>query len=545
MKKALVVFFMAAAFPVTLCGCRESPVLEQIVYEQDHEIDPEQDSVDDKNDDENRDEQLPPQEQTEDAEKQNDQKQDDAVSGNAQNTADKTYNQRYQDGADPNGESGTDHSDTTNTEGGQSAATEDTADPSGEGGGNGETPGGDEPAPSEEDVGKQVVDYRGVTITVPENVDSVTATGEAASIVEMLGGSGRLLASSESFKSNALAGRAFSDLSDVAAWWDGEGSEPISSSDFSALLAAAPQVCFEISGQNTFSEDQIAQLTAQGITYVVLPPLTSTANIKSAVTLVGTVLGDRSASGGTNAPAIASQYCSWTDNLLGRVNAKKASDKKYTLYISAWDDDAYWEIKNSYASYASGYGMAIASNKSDSIVGECLTEEGVTNNASDRAYVNPLKNNYWLHYVSGSLGREKYGVNATIDTSTGTALGSSSAFPAVIVSDASIKEKMQSDLHWTVYGWVQNESTGVEARGFSDGQGNVIPTTIAGEYEILVNPGGLGDWADGSVESPLEAAWIACKFRGIISMDEMRSYVSDFYSTFYHLDVNTSDVLGE
>lgn len=566
MKKRAVILFLSILFPATLLGCRESPVLEAIVYQQNQETDPNQKSLDSNPEHPEQDQQLPPQEQTEDARTQNDPQQNMGRSGQTTSADTESWQSTYQEQANANGQTSISSGNTTNQgetgrpadsadgmqqpsdaagsnesqSGGSDASGMDgsqgtTGDISGNGSGEGEQPGTDE-------THKQIVDARGTVIDLPEQVDTVTAVGEAATMVEMLGGPGRLLGSSEQFLKNQLAGNAFPDLSSVQTWWQNDGSGAISDAAFSALLEAAPQVCFEISGQGTFTEKQVAALSEHGITYVVLPAMNSIENIKTAVSLVGEVLGDKSSDNGTNAVKIAQEYTKWADEMLSKING--SGQKKSTLYVTAWDENAYWEIKNSEQGvWKSGYGAAVAEKNNATAMNDCLTQANLSNAGSDRVYVNPLKNNYWLHYIQGGNGIFRYGMNLTV--SQGDICLGNDAFPAVIVSSADIKTHMQADLHWNVYSWV-SDAAGNMGRGLSDGQGHIIPSTIEKSYEIYVNPSGLGSWSGGSVETPLEVAWLSCKFQGGCSLEEVRSMVSDFYSHFYHMDqVNTQLILGE
>lgn len=41
------------------------------------------------------------------------------------------------------------------------------------------------------------------------------------------------------------------------------------------------------------------------------------------------------------------------------------------------------------------------------------------------------------------------------------------------------------------------------------------------------------DWANGSLESPLAAYWLACQFDGVYTLDEVKSETQSFYQTFF------------
>ncbi|MCD7865334.1 MAG: ABC transporter substrate-binding protein [Clostridiales bacterium] len=582
MNKTLLLIIVGCLC-VCQTGCRKSPVLVQTVYEQDHDVDEdtETDSIDNDEGNENQDEDLAPKDEIDDSDSKRDQTREDALNGDGNDQADQTYSSTYNDYADDRGtasqatdtssenasessgsgdsnssgsgegdSSGGEASDQSSSQNGSDSETGSGEDNEENNGGDGslddDSQSGTETEPTAEKEKKQIVDARGEYVEVPVDVDTVTAVGEAAVIVEMLGGSGRLLGSSGSFTGSGLVQSVFSSqgVSDVQTWWDDDGSETITSADFEALVAAKPDVCFEISGDSTFSSEQIEALEEAGISYVVIHSFTSISNIEAAVTLIAEVLGDQSSDGGTNAPQIAEQYSSWADRVVNAVSGKGSA--KTTLYVSAWDDTAYWEIKNNISGvWGAGYGVAIAwKGAKTAPLNECMGYANLTNRGLDNYYIVPLENNYWLNYVTGGNGTFSYGTILT-KTLAGTGLGDAS-FPAVVVSDSSVKTAIESDFHWDVYG--RNvDAAGNTALGFSDGSGQTIGSSIVGDYGIYVNPTGVASWTAG-IEAPLEAAWLSYKFQngeGGISLDELRSMVSEFYSTFYNISVDTSSILGE
>lgn len=567
----ILLLIIAGCLVVSQAGCRKSPVLVQTIYEQDHEVDEDTqtESIDNDEENEDQDEDLAPQEEIDDSDSKRDQTREDALSGDGTDVADQTYDSTYNENADTTGTAeygtaaGSSETEDQDDSGSGEGSSEDTGsgeDNETETGGNGsledDAESGTDVEPSQEKEKKQIVDARGEYVEVPVDVDTVTAVGEAAVIVEMLGGSGRLMASSGSFTGSSLAQSAFSSqgFSDVKTWWDGDGSSTITSANFEALIAAKPDVCFEISGQGTFSTEQIEALEEAGISYVVIHAFTSVSNIEAAVTLVAEVLGDKSSEGGTNASQIAEQYCSWAESTVSSVQGRGSA--KTTLFISTWDENAYWEIKNSTSGVwagsdigsGSGYGVAIAwkGAKVDPL-NECMGYANLTNRALDNYYVVPFVNGYWLHYVTGGTGKFVYGTVLTV-TTAGVALGESD-YPAIVVADSSIKSSIESDFHWGVYGTNTDATGNTQAHSFSDGSAsrNPITSSIVGEYDIYVNPTGVASWTEG-IEAPLEAAWLSYKFQGDeggVSLSELRSMVSEFYSTFYHISVDTSSILGE
>ena len=537
-RKLVLVLLSACA--VTASGCRLSPVLEQVVYEQNHNIDQDQESKDDQEDNQDEDQQMESKKQVDDSESQQGQEKDDAVSGDGNAQSDTVYGGSYRDGAKTNGTDNT--SPENQTEAGGGAATGNQT--GGTGNGTNYEPGttGD----------KSIEDARGVTVQIPENVASVTAPGELGLMVEMLGGSNRLLASSNSLTENSLAKQAFSGqgIFNVKNWWSGTGTGQISDADFQALLNSKPDVCLEISGYGSFTSAQVTQLENAGITYFVMPKLDSVDHIKEAVTLMGTILGDKSSGGGTNAPMVAKQYCDWADKVVKLARVTDSNNQKYSLYISAWDTDAYWSTWSKDDGLGDeGYGVAIAAN-SDSVaaLNSCLNTALVNNTQTSTRdqYVNPLKNLDWLQKVTGD--QATYGTPgnyARTDDSDNACYLGSKQFPAIIVANQSIKTAILNDKHWTSYGKNPSGSNSFEY-GYTDQHGKFVPSNIHGNYEIYINPSGIGDWVAGSVETPLEAAWVSCKLQGQCSLEQVRNLASEFYKTFYHLDnVNTADILGE
>lgn len=535
-RKLVLVWLSACA--VTASGCRLSPVLEQVVYEQNHDVDQDQESKDDQDYNQDEDQQMESKKQVDDSESQQGQEKDDAVSGDGNAQSDTVYGGSYRDGSKTNGTDNT--SPENQTEAGGGAATGNQT--GGTGNGTNYEPGttGD----------KSIEDARGVKVQIPENVASVTAPGELGLMVEMLGGSNRLLASSNSLTENSLAKQAFSSqgISDVKNWWSGIGTGQISDADFQALLNSKPDVCLEISGSGSFTSAQVTQLENAGITYFVMPKLDSVDHIKEAVTLMGTILGDKSSSGGTNAPTMAKQYCDWADKVVNLAKVTDSNKQKYSLYISAWDTDAYWLMENDTDGLGdSGYGVAIAANmNSVAALNSCLNTALVNNTQTSTRdqYINPLKNLNWLQKVIGNQATYGTPGNYARTDDSSYYLGNNQ-FPAIIVANQSIKTAILNDMHWTSYGKNPSGSNTFEY-GYMDRYGKFVPSNIQGNYEIYVNPSGIGDWVTGSVETPLEAAWVSCKIQGQCSLQQVRNLVSEFYKTFYHLDnVNTVNILGE
>jgi ABC-type Fe3+-hydroxamate transport system substrate-binding protein len=412
---------------------------------------------------------------------------------------------------------------------------------------------------------KKVTDASGKEVSVPENVGMVTAVGPAAAMVEMLGGEGRLMGTSESFKSSSTAQSLFSDLSDVKTWWEEDGNNAISSSDFAVLLKAKPDVCFEISGQDTFTNSQISQLEKAGISYVVLPALSSSQNLKDAVTIVGETLA-KNKTIGKSAASIAKDYCDWVDDTVDTVSGKTSDKKLYSVYISRYAPDISYTLKHtnndlpadSGVSGGKGKGVAITwSSKKAELISTYMKTAGVTNegtnntrlNATEGVYVAPMfhqfdptfSNSDYTYYGGGetAISADLF-VTHRVNSSSYYLLGSTQ-FPAIVVASDEVKTQIQDNWFW------KHRTAKIEGKldwkaGYLADSGNAYYSSVVGNYDIYVNPSGIGDWAEGSVESPLEAYWVAYHFQGSFSKDRVISETKSFYKKFFKHDLSTEQV---
>ncbi|MCD8008515.1 MAG: hypothetical protein LUF68_06220 [Clostridiales bacterium] len=208
---------------------------------------------------------------------------------------------------------------------------------------------------NDDESSKQLVNPDGEYVELEETEGKVAATGQLAILVSMLGGADRLCATSEDYDENELAQKAFSG-GDYEVLWSGDGSSPMSEDDFQTLLSLNPGLCVELSGYNTFSESQIEQLEEAGVTYAALPGFTSAEDIEQTVQLLGTLLGDTSEDGGTDAPAIAEDYLDWCAKI-EKTLSKADTEAATTVFIEDWDEEARVEYGvQEYISVSSYYG---------------------------------------------------------------------------------------------------------------------------------------------------------------------------------------------
>lgn len=442
--------------------------------------------------------------------------------------------------------------------------------------------------PTKENVPKKTVtDANGVEQIIPEDVYTVTACGPAATIVEMVGGEDRLLASSESFLEGDMSKTLFSDLPEIHEWWSGNGESAISDDDFEKLLMESPDVCFEIDGQGTFTSEQIQQMQEVGIGYLVLPAMTSTDNLKDAVTIVANAL-ETNETNGKSAKKIAQSYRDWVDDSIDEVKDASRNTVMYSNYFVAWEDDIQFTISDGGSGLLSGvtqfpaqtgwepqrgWGVAVSySPYSDVIIGSLMETAGVANvgikmgtyvwgkslklsdtGSGEYLLVFPRDGIFQnLTYDRTTFDADKYcgmeGGARTGDMSCGIVnavnvgfpsdprLGGE-GFPAIIVANETVKSKIENAYLWKYQ--TKDEFMSWTTINYS---------FIYGPYDIYVSPVGIDAWADGCVESPLESYWVANKISGTISNSLLTSRIRAFYQNFFGVSLSDSqiaEIIGE
>ena len=96
---------------------------------------------------------------------------------------------------------------------------------------------------------------------------------------------------------------------------------------------------------------------------------------------------------------------------------------------------------------------------------------------------------------------------------------------------------------WTNYGPVASADGKVSGYGFSDEIGQVVSTTIRGDYEIYVVPAGVDSWSSGGAESVMAAMWAAAVYYGAFTQDELVDRVQEFYGQFYGCELSRDQAL--
>lgn len=546
--KKSIALLCAALMLFSMSGCRYSSVVERIIYDylRANQTDMEKDIYDDRED--NRpDDELHDIEKDEESDRENDEEEADPVYEPEQEpTQEDTAGEANYD-AD-SGQVDAAEVDPTAINDGEISAGQSVEEA--------DAPEDEQPSVPEEgsvpnndgelgvvggDTTRLVVDDYGRQYEVPRNVDTVAAVDSAAVAVLMLGGVDRLAATNEELACDPLATEVFPGLSGVPALWKESGvTEPLSSADLQRLIDIHPDVCFETSGSATFSNGQIEQLRENGICYVALPAPTGTANLKMIAQIVGEVLGDHTSDGGYDSVGIAQSYRSWTDKTLSAFSGD--TENTYTLYVDGWDEDAYFAIDQS--ADCRGNGAAVIHNgrmASCMAVSNFLSRASVTNVTSlgaftrtETVYFTPIDGTFSSVSVAGSAASRLTPIKLL---SEGNYLGTE-RFPTVIAGSGSVKEGIESSVLWKSFGKVTSGNGNFTDYGFLDDYGEIVRSTIAGEYTVVVNPRGVGDWAGGSVESVLEAVWAGYAITGSRSEEEVRDTISEFYSAFYRYDLS-------
>ncbi len=580
-RAALTVFLLFAL--AGFSGCKYSPVLHELIQDRFEEFLHEKSAEEFENNDgsQNETDKLTEKKQSDDSQRKKQEKETTPVSGDESNLSDASElspndNSDREGGlADKMADGGTEDpmdqqqngggtGDPMNQQqnGGGSAEQPDTASGGMGNGGTGDD--GFELVPGTDGV-RQIADGRGVLVSVPENVTSAAAPGQAAELLYLVGGEDLIRAASEQFLGSGLIN--LSAFSEAQPLWQGDGTTAMTDDSFERLLNTAPDVCIEISGNSAFTDRQLTELQNAGVPYVVLPPLDSLENIQEAVRLTGSIVGDRSSQGGADGNQLAENYCQYVEKTAADVASKvkgagisngfsdinQTGDGyykgKFSLYIAGWDDEAHYKLANSRYVTREGVGAAYTGNSSTALcraVSSFLALGGVENTMacyetvkSKNAYVTPIVTSTRKLTIEGSMASEVNGDRLLQMLKAG--LGEDS-FPAIIVDSRETAEKLKADPLWAVYGHVVSGDGNFEANGFLAEDGSIVGTSVTKPYEIYVNPSGIGSWSSGSGESILESVWTAWKFYDAYSEAEVRSMIKEFYSVFYRIDLSEAQI---
>ncbi len=557
----VVALVLALALLFSFTACKESPKLQKINYVNGAEVDKENQQNDNDNNHQQEDDNLASNKLNEESKKQDYDNQKDKPMPAPENS------QFRGETAGPAGSGASD-----NTGGSAENLDGDTAEESG----SGET---DVLTPSSAPALRQLVDANGRMVDVPKDVNSVVACGDVAPYVAMLGGASYISVTSDSFKYNDIANSTFDkrSMDKMLSLWEGDGGSKISSDNFGKLLSAKPEVCFIISGQSLFTDEQYAQLNANYIYPVTLPKLNTVDNIKVAVGLIADVLGSPNGdSSKKDAAQIGGRYIAWLDEIIAELKSKNRSFSgpqfkdfnndymvskvdiqntnqnstgPFTLLISSWDDSAAYALGS-----MRGTGMPVTySGYSHSPTAYAMSLGGVANNAalsnsiSYYCYVSPMGfdstvrlsvsgGRYtWNRDISKNMVEISEGLNG-VKSSIGTP-----QFRTIIAGTNAVRSNLLSSELWKQYPVVNSGTSTFNGTYIN---GNLVRSYIEGSYDIYVTPGGVGSWISGSPEAFLEGVFINSIFYGDYSETDLKTKVKSFYATFYNY-TPSSDVLNK
>lgn len=446
----------------------------------------------------------------------------------------------------------------------------------------------------------------------PPQVDSIAAFGDYALIVQMVGGSGALAATD----ANTLAALQDAGVDTTAQTaWSGSGEDPSTLVNVKAIVASGAKVIVvedPAAYVRQISQERLDYLEENGVSWVSLRDMFSSANIKANVEAVGTMLQDSSAAAyGSQAAERASYYATFHDRVVSGANGGLASDSvngakalqadndadgvgyssnaaTYTVLIDQWDAGATYAssglVFDAGTAYASaGYGTTPVSYY--------IQAGGSINNAAARTTQNssgeiPVlqfsQTESWdsSMWMGVSVANVLYGVKSLLDsgvdmastTTLGKGLGSD-AMPKIITTSSDVKNAIVSSSASTTslyhaYPYVGNDVTygalgvsyetsygatslwsciGSLATSGTVGDPNPIYGSGAIDADdVLVNPSGyFCDWTEGTVESFLEAGWVAAYVSGTYSASQWQQDVADFYSWAWGISVNMSTITNQ
>jgi len=583
-SKRMIALVLSALMLVSLTGCKESLAFQQIEYSQDmDEVTDDDQLVDNEEEYEEEDEDIFSQDERDDAETERHYDESEAVSGDSSGTG---SGASYSSSASDSGESDVTEDDADDgSDGSSTSEADDTgyegdadtdANPNEEGSGNasdeGEADAGSQDGESQDenndgvstedndddsslylgDTSGSVYEDSTSTNTQAANLSqdditaqgAVIATGEATILVQMLsGGEAGYLYATDAATLSVMRSYFGDNLSGVAELWDSSGN--LNTTVLSQLQATGncPSAC--LMDASTASEEDVNTLTAAGITCWGL-------SFSSYDDMISSAAKAAAALGTDTAAQMQASYTSFCENIVSAVSGYSSS--KYTLYVSSWDSAAQLTISTSGGTWSSQYGIGVGSNLSSAAAPSMWSLAGIYNNYSTNNYrggsyihntqVYRYSNYYlcqfWLvPYLSGTtLANGSYyiekGSNALV-----YGLGSDS-YPALIASSQSVKASIEADRDsgngmlslYPQSGSKYNLTIGTK----------LVSAYVQGNFDVYVNPSGLGDWVNGSAESILEAIWAAWQIQGTCTQDQVYAAVKEFYETFYRCSLTDAQV---
>ncbi len=415
------------------------------------------------------------------------------------------------------------------------------------------------------------VDPESSPTEVPRNVGTVAAQGQEATIVQMLCGSGALVAANESWASTMLSKGAFVNegLENIVSAWSDDGVPNIS-----ALVSAAPNCIIEESDSRALTQSELDAMAEQGLTCSVVTvsklgeQTTQDSAIMSNVQVIGEMMQDANTQ--YSSSQMAAQYKNLHDEAInncisanggyaykivngtsskviyqgkGGDSTNFSSNRVSTAVIDSWSTSVPSQTASE--RFFSNSSMSYLSSTEDTLTLNGLALSQVGNDAGDY-----LLSDYYLQcagvvneayesdnpkstkpYAIAAGGYSNLGVDSWVsqrsvpsalwfcetsnfgDSANWTCVGDES-YPAVVVSSQQIADNIIASAQ--------------SANGFYN---------VNQSYGVYVVPTGLtGSWLAGTPESYLLVPWAYCAFHssaGAIDLSTCTSYVDSFYQTFY------------
>ncbi len=547
--KKIIILLLCAVMAVVFTGCKESLAFQQIEYNQDYQdVSNDDQLIDNQEEHQDEDEDLFSKNERDDAETERHYDESESTLDESQESNQKGASTTYNENAAASGVAdggNTGSAGSTGTTSGDSNISTDSGINTGEnnkdsdltaGNGNGsDIQGGDN-----KDDGD------------PVSYGEVMATGNAAILVQMFGGKGALFGTDASTLAAMQKYFPAEELEGILVLWNGSSADGVDGTQLNKLKEtdALPEYC--VLDASVLKEGDVSVLTKAGVTCQALQ-FDSYENMISSAESVASLLGS------DQAAEQKAAYISFCQRIQEMVS--EYSSSKYTLFVSDWDYDARLTITTKAGTWESVNGLAVGSRLSSSPADDMWSFAGINNNysTSSKNYRggNYLNNSSMLSYDYAYLCQlfclpltpMKTNLVYPIELYNNALLWGlgEDPYPALIVDTKEIRDTLLADKNYgssTQSGGIMsvypvNQNTHVL---MINGSPTDALAYIQDDYEVYVNPYGLGDWVGGSPESILEAVWAAWRIQGTCTEDQVKDAVREFYSVFYRCDITDSQL---
>lgn len=428
----------------------------------------------------------------------------------------------------------------------------------------------------------KVYDATGTTVELPENVGTVAATGQYATIVQMLAGKGGLVAADAEWVEQVNATGAFPDegIESVAVVWSGTQEAGLKL-DIDALITAAPDALLVDEASVSLDDNQYSRLAEAGIDAVTVPKLgasdTLDSDITAAVNIVGELL--KQSSSQYDSAAMALKYVELHDQAIsacldansgysfkmiygttypfiyqgssanGTDTTNLSNSRITTAYIDSWTNavnvstqairtysDFSFYLDGETIDASDGAGLSDINGSSNfMLLDYFLQVAGVVNNSYEGTKPVVSQDGEATRPYLVVPGDTRLLVGSGLEVSSRSAPSALWYSQGTLTIGASWLTVGDSAFPAVLVSTDEIAQRVVNSASKVNGLYNVGQS-----YQVYVVPKGLsGSWAKGTVESFLMAPWSYDVFHGG-SLGSARSYVSDFYSVFYRCNAETS-----